>query len=103
VTFPEFALAMFLAKMAVSGEQIPYTLPANMEFQFKEAIRMTSQIHISPAPLTANYSSPSGSPSNRNWLISPQEKMKYDLIFKTHDAENAGFITGWRSIIYARG
>ncbi|TPX33329.1 hypothetical protein SmJEL517_g03690 [Synchytrium microbalum] len=82
LTFPEFALAMYLTKLQMSGQQPPFALPDPVKAQVVAA----NMVLAAPAPV----------PEVR-WAITPQEKQQWDQIFKTWDPQTTGYVSGERA------
>ncbi|KAI8901879.1 hypothetical protein BC833DRAFT_617246 [Globomyces pollinis-pini] len=58
ISFPEFALAMFLTKTALKGSQLPQQLPPQIQKQVTDAIQMVSQTSNVSAQNMSQYTQP---------------------------------------------
>jgi hypothetical protein len=163
ITFPEFALAMFLVKAKLGGRDVPTSLPDKVRQAVSQSVLSIRQrfgqsasstlsnnmnqpthsqsgstqrpltqqqppmavqipssnfsnspslptqqhtpIHsqsqkttpLHQAPVTLAGSPSLGTPSASSWAISPEEKAKYDAIFKAWDMGSTGYVTSDRA------
>ncbi len=101
---------MFLAKSVLNGAQLPNNLPTYIANQVSIAIQSSSEVKT-PAPvLGSQFANLNPSlaayddlnvmkviptiESDREWAVSPDEKARYDQIFKASDSSNLGYISG---------
>ena len=100
----EFAIAMFLIHGVKAGtiKELPERLPSNsMPIRMRRASAVDTGVIIPPIiPPTNTLASivPSQiSPSKRtddHWIVSSEEKQKFDILFQQLDLDKDGFLTG---------
>ena len=100
----EFAIAMFLIHGLKSSiiRELPERLPMNlMPIRMRRTSGVETGLNIPPVLLTTNTltSIPPAqlSPSKRtddNWIVSLEEKQKFDILFQQLDLDKDGFLAG---------
>ncbi|KAJ3159018.1 hypothetical protein HK101_001159, partial [Irineochytrium annulatum] len=86
LSFPEFALAMFLIRLRMSGQEIPLSIPENVRSQVLASVNAIKSGSLG-----------SGNATPAPWAIQPSEKAQYDTLFKVWDQSKSGYITGDRA------
>lgn len=104
ISFPEFSLAMFLAKSVLNGAELPAILPPTIRSQLRTALARSSKQTSNESASFITASTPLNShrslndskiyPSVRDWAVLADEKERYDQIFKSSDAGSLGYISG---------
>ncbi|XP_066915132.1 epidermal growth factor receptor substrate 15-like 1 [Clytia hemisphaerica] len=105
----EFSIAMFLVYRALASEAMPATLPFQLIPPSKKnkGGLLTTATAPMPAPTPQNESVfPSiSAPQRNNWVVQPNEKAQYDVMFKKADTDNDGLVSGGeiKDILVASG
>lgn len=111
----EFSIALHLIALKLKGVEVPRTLPQSLKIlvepppafaafgnekpintpaSMKTTSPLVSSNSISPSTSVTSKMSSSGQPSNVEWAIPQQSKLKYTQIFNSHDRSRTGFLTG---------
>ncbi|ORY00683.1 hypothetical protein K493DRAFT_100637 [Basidiobolus meristosporus CBS 931.73] len=124
LTFAEFALAMYLINMKLTGQNVPTQLPNNLRQEIISAMQASSTGAPSTAypgyspsgPTIPGVTTPLGgpmsgmstsspqyngqsqskpsNPTRSQWAVTVEEKAKFDEIFKSLDNAHSGFLSG---------
>jgi epidermal growth factor receptor substrate 15 len=75
----EFVIAMYLINVKLKGRPLPFTLPPSLRPPLQMA-QPPPEVHLST--------------EEENWVMSAEERMKYEEIFRKADDDHDGFVTG---------
>ncbi|KAK9760476.1 actin organization and endocytosis protein, partial [Basidiobolus ranarum] len=121
LSFPEFALAMYLINMKLTGQNVPSQLPNNLRQEITSAMQPSANSNVgnpgyySSGPSIPGVTTPLDGPMNgksmtsqtsgrggyqannlgkSQWAVTSEEKAQFDQIFKSLDNAHSGFLSG---------